>query len=65
MPLHPPPKRHNLPLYWGEGVAGLDLAQKGSAGDAIIMRWTMTMMTTKTMAHSNIIYSITTFHTNK
>ncbi len=30
---------------WGEGVAGFDLAQKGRAGDAIIMRWTMTTMT--------------------
>jgi hypothetical protein len=26
-------------------LAGFDLAQKGRAGDAIIMRWTMTMMT--------------------
>jgi hypothetical protein len=26
-------------------VAGFDLAQKGRAGDAIIMRWTMMMMT--------------------
>jgi hypothetical protein len=26
-------------------VAGFDLAQKGRAGDAIIMRWTMTTMT--------------------
>ncbi len=30
---------------WGEGVAGFDLLQKGRAGDAIIMRWTMTTMT--------------------
>jgi hypothetical protein len=30
---------------WGEGVAGFYLAQKGRAGDVIIMRWTMTMMT--------------------
>jgi hypothetical protein len=44
-PYHHPPKRHNLPLGWGEGVAGFDMAQKGRAGDAIIMRWTM--MTTK------------------
>jgi hypothetical protein len=26
-------------------VTGFNLAQKGRAGDAIIMRWTMTMMT--------------------
>ncbi len=30
---------------WGEGVAGFDLAQKGRAGDAIIMRWAMMTMT--------------------
>jgi hypothetical protein len=32
---------------WEGGVAGFDLAQKGRAGDANIMRW---MMTTMTMA---------------
>jgi hypothetical protein len=35
---------------WGEGVAGFNLVQKGRAGDAIIMRWTMTMMTMMVMA---------------
>ncbi len=30
---------------WGEGRAGFNLAQKGRAGDAIIMRWTMMTMT--------------------
>jgi hypothetical protein len=44
-PTNHPQKRHNLPLGLGGGVAGFDLAQKGRAGDAIIMRWTMTMMT--------------------
>jgi hypothetical protein len=46
----PPPKRHNLPLGLGGGVAGFDLAQKERAGDAIIMRWAMTMTTAMTMA---------------
>jgi hypothetical protein len=31
-------------------VAGFNLAQEGRVEDAIIMRWTMTMMTTMTMA---------------
>jgi hypothetical protein len=31
-------------------VAGFDMAQKGRAGDANIMRWTMMMMMTMTMA---------------
>jgi hypothetical protein len=31
-------------------VAGFNPEQKGRAGDEIIMRWTMTMMTTMTMA---------------
>ncbi len=31
-------------------MAGFNLVQKGRAGDAIIVRWTMTMMTTMTMA---------------
>jgi hypothetical protein len=35
---------------WGEGVAGFDLVQKERAGDAIIMRWTVTMTMTMTMA---------------
>ncbi len=26
---------------WGEGVAGFNMAQKGRAGDVIIMRWTI------------------------
>jgi hypothetical protein len=46
-PYQPSPKRHICRWDWGEGVAGFDLAQKGRAGDAIIMRW---MMTTMTMA---------------
>ncbi len=46
----PPPKRHNLPLGSGEGMAGFDLALKERAGDAIIMMWTMTMTTTMTVA---------------
>jgi hypothetical protein len=36
----------------GGGAAGFDLALKGRAGDVIIMRWTMTMMTTMTMARA-------------
>jgi hypothetical protein len=44
-----PPQRDTICHWdWGEGVAGFDLAQKGRAGDAIIMRWMMT--TTVTMA---------------
>jgi hypothetical protein len=31
-------------------VAGFNLAQKGRVGDAIIMRWTMKMITMMTMA---------------
>jgi hypothetical protein len=37
-----PPKDIICHWDWGEGVAGFDLLQKGRAGDAIIMRWTMT-----------------------
>ncbi len=50
-PYHPPPpKKDTIGRWdWGEGVAGFDLAQKGRAGDAIIMRWTMT---TTTMARA-------------
>jgi hypothetical protein len=45
-PYHPPPKKDTLCRWdWGEGVAGFNLARKGRAGDKIIMRWTMTMMT--------------------
>ncbi len=45
-PLPPPPKKDTICRWdWGEGVAGFDLAQKGRAGDAIIMRWTMTTTT--------------------
>ncbi len=49
MPLPPPPKRQNLSLGLGEGVAEFNLVQKGRAGDAIIMRWRITMMMTMTM----------------
>jgi hypothetical protein len=43
VPLPTPPKKDTICCWdWGEGVAGFDLAQKGMAGDAIIMRWTMT-----------------------
>jgi hypothetical protein len=49
-PYQPPPKRHNITLGWGGGVAGFDVVQKGRAGDAIIMKWTMLMMTKMTMA---------------
>ncbi len=46
MPLPIPPKKDTICRWdWEEGVAGFDLAQKGRAGDAIIMRWTMTTMT--------------------
>jgi hypothetical protein len=41
-PYQPPQKDTICHWDWGEGVAGFDLAQKGRAGDAIIMRWTMT-----------------------
>jgi hypothetical protein len=37
MSLPPPQKKDTLCHWdWGGGVAGLDLAQKGRAGDAII-----------------------------
>ncbi len=51
-PYHPPPKKHNLLLGLGGGAAGFDLALNGRAGDVIIMRWTMTIMTTMTMARA-------------
>ncbi len=41
-PYQPPPKRHIYLWDKGEGVAGLDLARKGRAGDKINMRWIMT-----------------------
>ncbi len=45
-PINPPPKDIICHWDWGEeGVAEFDLAWKGRAGDAIIMRW----MTTTTM----------------
>jgi hypothetical protein len=37
----PPPKDTICHWDWGEGVAGFNMAQKGRAGDAIIMRWTI------------------------
>jgi len=46
-PTTPLPKDTICRWDWGEGVAGFNLAQKGRAGDEIIMRW---MMTTTTMA---------------
>jgi hypothetical protein len=52
LPLPPPQKKHNLLLGLGGGVAGFDLALKGRAGDVIIMRWTMPMMTTMMMARA-------------
>jgi hypothetical protein len=46
VPLPPPPKKGTICCWdWGEGVAGFNLAQKGRAGDAGIMRWTMTTTT--------------------
>ncbi len=46
MPLPTPPKKTQSAIgIWEEGVAGFNLAQKGRARDAIIMRWTMTTMT--------------------
>ncbi len=45
-PYHPHPPKDTIFCWdWGEGVAGFDLAQKGRARDAIIMRWTMTRTT--------------------
>ncbi len=44
-PINTPQKDTICRWDWGEGVAGFNLAQKGRAGDAIIMRWTMTTMT--------------------
>ncbi len=44
-PTNSPPKDTICHWDWGEGVAGFDLAQKGRAGDAIIMMWTMTTTT--------------------
>jgi hypothetical protein len=49
-PTNPPPNDAICRWDWGEGVAGFDLVEKGRARDAIIMKWTMTMMTTMTMA---------------
>ncbi len=46
-PYQQPPKDTICRWDWEEGVAGFNLAQKGRAGDATIMRW---MMTTMTMA---------------
>jgi hypothetical protein len=45
VPLPTTPKQDKICSWdWEEGKAGFDLAQKGRAGDAIIMRWTMTTM---------------------
>ncbi len=44
-PTNTPQKDTICRCDWGEGVAGFDLSQKGRAGDAIIMRWTMTTTT--------------------
>jgi hypothetical protein len=45
-PYQPPPKKDTICHWdWGEWVAGLHLAQKRRAGDAIIMMWMMTTMT--------------------
>ena len=49
-PTNAPPKDTICHWDWGEGVAGFDLAQKERAGDAIILRWAMTMTTAMTMA---------------
>ncbi len=49
-PYQPPPKNTICHWDWGEGEAGFDLAQKGRARDAIIMRWTVTMMMMMMMA---------------
>ncbi len=49
-PPNPPQKDTICRWDWGEGVAGFNLTLKERAGDAIIMRWTMMMMTTMTMA---------------
>jgi hypothetical protein len=43
-PLPTPPQKDTI-CRWDWGVAGFDLTQKGTAGDAIIMMWTMTTMT--------------------
>jgi hypothetical protein len=48
-PYQPPLKDTICHWDWGEGVAGFNLAQKGRAGDAIIIRWMMTMVTTMRM----------------
>ena len=75
-PTTPLPKDTICHWDWGEGVAGFNLAQKGRAGDEIIMRWMMTTTTKgksiydsmsepKCIVSSNIIYSITVYHTNK
>jgi hypothetical protein len=48
-PYHPPKKDTICRWDWGEGVVGFNPEQKGRARDAIIMRLTMTMMTTMTI----------------
>ncbi len=54
MPLPPPPPKDTICHWdWGEGVAGFNLAQKERAGNAIIMKWTMTMVTMMTMARGD------------
>jgi hypothetical protein len=49
-PTTPPPKDKICHWDWGEGVAGFNMVQKGRAGDAIIMRWMVTMMMAMMMA---------------
>jgi hypothetical protein len=43
-PTNTPPKDTICHWDWREGMAGFNLAQKGRAGVAIIMRWMMTTM---------------------
>ncbi len=44
-PYHTPPLKDTICSWdWGEGVVEFNLARKGRAGDAIIMRWRMTTM---------------------